>query len=635
MFNRLKVFVILLLAFSSLSINHKEVEAATLLGNGLYLKNGVTIEIDGKKVIFNDPILNKSGHLLLPMRDFYEAIGATVTWSKQAQTASAKRNGKTVDLTINSKTAQVNGKKVQVSVPPLLYKYRTYIPLRFVSENLDGKVIWNQQAQKVEITLHPPSEGGNTTTPQPDPFVLHINNKRIIMSEPVKIRDGRTYIPAKYFYEHLENTAGNWVTDNDFELQIAGLNFVFTNGSNKILVNQEPVMIEEVPFIESGNMYVPVHFVVNALGGNLRLISSKNEMYIYLYHFMFISDFVEKSQGTTNRPNLVPNAILEGNRSLLVSDNPETLTSTLVPGATETLAEHKVNDVETANKHRVFGWHLNRLGQKVRIGITVQNNSETNSIKITSSKGYSRTSGNSWINYDIGLPMADLVLNGQLKNSDSTGIMINPGETKVIEGYELHAGYVIGFLQDLDISWLNGESGDYTIRTVIAKNEADLTEIHNEPLPIDRNAAHPRGAWPSSAILAELPEYIIGSPEVGYNISNRFTDHLLTEETSLSKVNGSVGNPGHFGMVYKVNIPIANPAGEAKVVKLKLAGRGGLYSGAIKINGNVHLIPTLKAGTEFVQLPDQMITGERGTISIEVMHAGGASLPVAIYLESN
>ncbi|MBT2687443.1 copper amine oxidase N-terminal domain-containing protein [Bacillus sp. ISL-47] len=630
MFARLRVLVVIAaVALSSLlSAGSSSVSAATLIGKGLYIKNGVTIEIDGKKTVFNDPILNKSGHLLLPMRDLYEAIDAKVYWDKKNQTASAVRNGKRVDLTINSTIAKVNDKKVTMNVAPLMYKYRTYVPLRFVSENLDGKVYWNQGEQTVEITLN------HQKIPPEDPYVLHMNNKRIIMEDPLEERSGRTYIPADYFYNYLDSTSSNWVTDSQLEFQVAGLNFVFTNGSQNVLINQENVQIEEKPFIESGKMYVPVHFIVNALGGNLRILTDKRELYIYLYHYMFTSDFLEKTEGSTTRPAYVPNASLEGSRDLLVSDNPERVTPALVPNPAATLAQHNVNLADPVNEHRIFGWHLNKLGKEAKIGITIQNTSSINSLEVTGSKGYVKTSGNSWINYDIGLPIADKVLNDKLTDSASMGMVIQPGETKLIETYELHPNYIIGFLQDVDIRSINGGNSEYTIRTVLTTNNTDLTRIHSEPVPIDPYAAHPRGVWPNAEIRAVLPAYTVGSPEVGYNISNGKTDHFLTEENSLAKVNGSVGNSGHFGMNYKVDIPIINPTGEAKTIKLKIAGRGGLYSGAVKMNGIVYLIPTLKPSTEYVELPAYTVAGAEDMISLEIMHAGGASLPAAIYVEA-
>ncbi|KMY51905.1 copper amine oxidase N-terminal domain-containing protein [Peribacillus loiseleuriae] len=617
---------------SLLFIGTVDVSAATLIGKDLYSQNEVSIEIDGKRVYFNDPILNKSGNILLPMRDFYEAIQASVSWDKEALTASSVKNGKTVDLTIDSTIAKVNGKNISMNVAPMMYKDRTYIPLRFVSENLDGSVYWDPEQQKVQIKLNDSVE--TPPAPSGDPYVLHMNNKRIVMDDPVVIKEGRSYIPASYFYQYLENTSGSWLSEQDFELQIAGLIFVFSDKSSTVLLNQETVLMEEKPFIQSGDMYVPIHFLVNALGGSLKNLTDKKELYIYLDHYMFVSDFMKKHEGATSRPEPVPSARLEGTRSLLVSDNPETLTPDLVPTETATLAQHKIQSTSTTSEHRIFGWHVNNLGTKATIAITIQNTSTSNSIEITESKGYSKISGSSWNNYDVGLPIGDAVLNGRLKNSASKGMMIKPGETKTIETYELYPNYMLGFLQDLDIRSTNGGSSDYTIRTVLAKNNEDVTQIHSEPVLIDEYAAHPRGAWPQSTIVADLPAYTVDSPEVGYNISNGKTDHLLTVEKSLSTINGSIGNPGHFGMTYKVNIPIINPTGIPQVIKVKLAGRGGLYSGAVKMNGEVYLVPTLKPGTEYVMLPDYTILGEKETISIEIMHAGGVNLPAAIYVET-
>ncbi|WP_253733008.1 hypothetical protein [Lysinibacillus sphaericus] len=43
------------------------------------------------------------------------------------------------------------------------------------------------------------------------------------------------------------------------------------------------------------------------------------------------------------------------------------------------------------------------------------------------------------------MTIADATLNNKLKKSESSGIVIAPGETKVIETYDLHHEYIIGF----------------------------------------------------------------------------------------------------------------------------------------------------------------------------------------------
>lgn len=602
--------------------------------NKVTVFKNATIVINGEKITFKDPILAQSGHLLLPMRAFYEAIGANVTWNKKAQVAGATLNGKSVDLTINSKTAKVDGNKVSMKVAAQLYQYRTYVPLRFVSENLDGNVTWNQKAKRVDITITETDPTEEAPTPPKDdvPYVLHINNQRIVMEDPIITKQNRNYIPADYFHHYVENSSGTWLSDDSFQLNIAGNNFVFYDKVNSALVNDYATYMSEAPFISNGKMYVPAHFVVNTLGGSVRYKSDIREMVVYLDNYLFTSPVLPIIKGYTPVPQLVPNATLVESRDLLLSDNPEMLTPARVPDNESTLSIHHVQSSNNTNEHRVFGWHSNDLDTTIMIGITIQNTSSTTPIEITTSKGASARSGISRISYEVGLTIADAVFNNKFTRSSSQGIVIQPGETKVIESYALNDGRILGFLHDLDVRPVNGGSMDYKIRTVLSKTNGDLTLINTDPVPT--SSVHPRGAWEYSTIQADLPAYTIGTPLVGYNISNGYTDHLLTAETSLSQTNGTIGNIGHYGVDYKVNIPIINPTGETKTIKLKFAGRGGTYSGAVKLNGQVYLIGAIKPGTDYVEIP-VTVEGYSKTIQLDIMHAGGGNLPLGVYIEGN
>lgn len=197
MFRKLKTTCIVS-AVALATILPGQASASATSNKGIQIKNNVSITINGEAINVNDPILNKSDFLLLPMRALYEAVGASVDWNKETLTASAIRNGKMVDLTIDSKTALVDGQEVAMDVAPFMYKDRTYMPLRFVSENFDGVVNWDEATQSVDITL----SDETTAPPQEDPYILHINNKRIVMKDPIVSKDGRTYLPASYIYDY-------------------------------------------------------------------------------------------------------------------------------------------------------------------------------------------------------------------------------------------------------------------------------------------------------------------------------------------------------------------------------------------------------------------------------------------------
>ncbi len=642
-----KWFTVLLLSLFMATAIDTETGSASTINKNMIEQNNVTVIINGKHITFNDPILNNSGTLLLPMRDFYEAIGAQVYWNQQTKVASSVRNNQTVELTIDSKTALVNGNKVQLLAAPIVYKNRTYIPMRFVSENSDGKVYWDQQNKIVEVILNEdnyddqsPGPGEETPTIEEpvvvQPYTLYMNNQKIPMDHEAITKDGRIYIPSDYFKDYLENSYEAWVSNDKLELTISGLTFTFTNNSTRILVNGEPYNGAEKPFMQYGKMYVPVKFIVDSFknGGTLRHIADTKTIYISLYDYILTSDFLEKSYGSLPVPQLVENAALDGNRELFVSDNPEELIPTIIRGAYETLAEYKVSDLTTTKEQRIYGWHINKLGERAAIGITIQNTSNA-TLELTNSKGMSQTSSNSWSTFDVGLPLSDAVLTGTMRDAKEKSITIAPGETKLIQSFDIGINYLLGFTHDFDVRPANGQSASYTLRTVISlEDDTDLTTIQSPVVAINQYAAHPRGVWKSSAIKVTLPTYTVDDAQIGYNISNGKTDNFLTAENSIDPMNGTIGNPGHFGMTYKVDIPVVNPTGEMKYVVVKIAGRGGLYSGAVKMNGKTFLIPTLKPGEEYVQLPVLRTKKNNDMINLEFIHAGGSNLPVAVYLET-
>ncbi|QSZ28301.1 copper amine oxidase N-terminal domain-containing protein [Aceticella autotrophica] len=76
------------------------------------------------------------------MRAFFEALGAKVDWDQSTQTVTGTRDNKTLQLTIGSKIAKVNGKEKELAVEAQLINGHTYIPLRFVGESFGDEVIW-------------------------------------------------------------------------------------------------------------------------------------------------------------------------------------------------------------------------------------------------------------------------------------------------------------------------------------------------------------------------------------------------------------------------------------------------------------------------------------------------------------
>ena len=98
-----------------------------------------------------EPFLHQ-GTTFVPIRFVSEAIGAdSVTWDAKNNKANIILESKNIELTAGSNYAYVNGQKVKTEQSVKLVKDRTYVPVRFVSENLGCDVNWDGKSYTVNI----------------------------------------------------------------------------------------------------------------------------------------------------------------------------------------------------------------------------------------------------------------------------------------------------------------------------------------------------------------------------------------------------------------------------------------------------------------------------------------------------
>ncbi|WP_338130719.1 copper amine oxidase N-terminal domain-containing protein [Cohnella ginsengisoli] len=100
------------------------------------------------------PII-RDGSTLVPFRAIAEALRAEVVYNAADHTVTVTRDGISVKLVLNSKTAYVNGKTVKLEVSATVVKGSTVVPVRFVSEALDSTVKWEPVSQSVVIYDNP------------------------------------------------------------------------------------------------------------------------------------------------------------------------------------------------------------------------------------------------------------------------------------------------------------------------------------------------------------------------------------------------------------------------------------------------------------------------------------------------
>ncbi|MHB9146173.1 MAG: copper amine oxidase N-terminal domain-containing protein [Symbiobacteriia bacterium] len=108
-----------------------------------YSVGATALSIDGQPVTLVKPVLVVGGRSLLPMRSFFEMLGAKVTWDEPTQTAIAAKDGHTLAFPVNSQTIQVDGQSEPVDVPAQVIDGSTYVPIRAAAENFGYDVTWS------------------------------------------------------------------------------------------------------------------------------------------------------------------------------------------------------------------------------------------------------------------------------------------------------------------------------------------------------------------------------------------------------------------------------------------------------------------------------------------------------------
>jgi len=96
--------------------------------------------------------IQRNGRTLVPMRDIFQALGATVAWNGLTQGITATRGETNIGLQMGRSAATVNGRQINLDQAPILYRGSTMVPLRFVSEALGARVDWNGVSEIAAIT---------------------------------------------------------------------------------------------------------------------------------------------------------------------------------------------------------------------------------------------------------------------------------------------------------------------------------------------------------------------------------------------------------------------------------------------------------------------------------------------------
>ena len=291
----LKLGFMLMTAFIALGIMYSTASAAGGLKIYNYSTKKETSYTDKQiKVTLNGKAIGKkqapgilvNGNALLPYDDVFKnsGIAAECVYNKEKGTVSISKYGKTIQMTIGSTKAKVNGKAVTLPVAPVRIKYvaanlvKVLVPSRYVSETLGLGYTWNSSKSTVAIVrtdLPLSYNNGKVFDYTGTQGKVTVNGKNINLGNmPSIITNNTAMLRAKTVFTNAGIGAAYSYNSADKTITLTKENtvLVMTVGSKTAYLNGVAKKLETAPLIVKnhnvGTSYVmvPGSFTASSLG---------------------------------------------------------------------------------------------------------------------------------------------------------------------------------------------------------------------------------------------------------------------------------------------------------------------------------------------------------------------------------
>lgn len=136
------------------------------------VETGVTVVLDGTEVVFPDqePLI-VDGRTMIPVRGFFETIGAAVEYTEEDQAVHLSFGETRIEMRAGNQVASVTEqgvtRQVTLDVPVMMVNDRTMAPLRFMVETMQYEVQWDEAAYTVYVSSKQEAEPTASPTPSP------------------------------------------------------------------------------------------------------------------------------------------------------------------------------------------------------------------------------------------------------------------------------------------------------------------------------------------------------------------------------------------------------------------------------------------------------------------------------------
>jgi plastocyanin len=137
----------------------------------------LNVLLNGKALSIAQSAKLVNGRTMLPFRAIGEQLGATVSYEAASKSVTLKKGANVYVLKLGSKIAMVNGVSTTLDVPAQVIGNSTFVPVRFLSENMGLQVGYENKSRTVTLV----------NSASPSFKVYGVNQDGILYGEQVKV----------------------------------------------------------------------------------------------------------------------------------------------------------------------------------------------------------------------------------------------------------------------------------------------------------------------------------------------------------------------------------------------------------------------------------------------------------------
>lgn len=143
----------------SIGSHNAAIKDATLHYNSTDIRNEITVVLNGEKIVFDQPPIMSDDRILVPIRKIAEAMGDTVMWNEEYQTAFIKHEDRGLIIKLLEDHIKIvkneywtQWEKKELDVVAFSLNGRTLVPVRAFCESLGADVEWDGESYTAHIT---------------------------------------------------------------------------------------------------------------------------------------------------------------------------------------------------------------------------------------------------------------------------------------------------------------------------------------------------------------------------------------------------------------------------------------------------------------------------------------------------